>query len=344
MPVTTRPVPAIERRKPTRPAPRKPAGNGPNKTRQFLASCEEKFGPLVDQQAPLTAVRLALRAHPGKGFATRADLFFRFGRFKMWRQSKRIRPDLGCWYRLHHPDAYSTRATLRYWAATGTRQAGLVPQTRRDRASSVQGRPARPATLQGQVMPKGDVGGTTTVPGEPAGAAFPRERRIRMLRARTAITGAAALVLGVASAFTLAVPANAQPHGTGWVLNLHYNACLSELGTTPGVLIGLSGCDTNHSEDWTVDEVGTGVFELINYHSNLCLSEDGHTVGVSACDGNHAEYWKLGAQNVPYSDFWQVKNDHWGLCLGANDTGLGHTGANTCSSNNAAFWELVGLE
>jgi type IV secretion system protein VirD4 len=52
--------------------------------------------------------RLALRAHPGKGFATRADLFFRFGRFKMWRQSKRIRPDLGCWYRLRHPDAYST--------------------------------------------------------------------------------------------------------------------------------------------------------------------------------------------------------------------------------------------
>lgn len=52
--------------------------------------------------------RLALRAHPGKGFATRADLFFRFGRWKMFRQSKRIRPDLGCWYRLRHPDAYST--------------------------------------------------------------------------------------------------------------------------------------------------------------------------------------------------------------------------------------------
>jgi type IV secretion system protein VirD4 len=53
-------------------------------------------------------VRLALRAHPGKGFASRADLFFRFGRFKMWRDSKRIRPDLDCWYRLRHPDAYST--------------------------------------------------------------------------------------------------------------------------------------------------------------------------------------------------------------------------------------------
>jgi type IV secretion system protein VirD4 len=52
--------------------------------------------------------RLAMRAHPGRGFATRADLFFRFSRWKMFRESGRIRPDLGFWYRLWHPDAYST--------------------------------------------------------------------------------------------------------------------------------------------------------------------------------------------------------------------------------------------
>jgi type IV secretion system protein VirD4 len=52
--------------------------------------------------------RLFLRAHPGRGFATRADLFFRFGRWKVLKESGRIRPDLGFWYRLWHPDAYST--------------------------------------------------------------------------------------------------------------------------------------------------------------------------------------------------------------------------------------------
>jgi hypothetical protein len=61
-----------------------------------------------------------------------------------------------------------------------------------------------------------------------------------MLRARTAITGVAALVFGVASAFTLAAPANAgSVLGTTTVINVHYDACLSELGATAGVLIGI---------------------------------------------------------------------------------------------------------
>jgi type IV secretion system protein VirD4 len=51
--------------------------------------------------------RLHLRMRPGRGFATVAELWLRWGRFAAWRRSPWIRPSLGSWHRLTHPDEHS---------------------------------------------------------------------------------------------------------------------------------------------------------------------------------------------------------------------------------------------
>jgi Ricin-type beta-trefoil lectin domain-like len=163
----------------------------------------------------------------------------------------------------------------------------------------------------------------------------------------------AALVLGFVFAFTLAVPANAQSAGIGPVINVHYYACLSELDAIPGILVGLDGtCPpvASDSENWNIYIVNNNVepvqFELINVHSGLCLSEDGLQVGVDTCNSsNGADLWQMtDPKDVDNLLVWRLVNVHYGLCLGANSLGIGGTGTNTCSSNDAAFWYLVGLD
>jgi type IV secretory pathway TraG/TraD family ATPase VirD4 len=51
--------------------------------------------------------RLHLRLRPGHGFATAFELWLRFGRFAMWRKSRRIRPELGAWQRIRHVGEHS---------------------------------------------------------------------------------------------------------------------------------------------------------------------------------------------------------------------------------------------
>jgi type IV secretion system protein VirD4 len=51
--------------------------------------------------------RLHLRRRPGRGFATGFQLWLRWGRFAAWRESGRVRPSLGAWYRLQHPQEHS---------------------------------------------------------------------------------------------------------------------------------------------------------------------------------------------------------------------------------------------
>ena len=199
-----------------------------------------------------------------------------------------------------------------------------------------------------------------------------------MLRARTAITGVAVLVLGMASAFTLAQPANAQPAGVTTVINVHYDSCLSELGATAGTLIGLDvpgqptcNLDTGfpssqHSEAWTIATpitssgtvvncitskgVNVNCFELVNYHSGLCLTDYELEAEVEPCAPSNGDdlwttyyntYGPVNGQNI-----YQLKNIHYGYCLGAGSTGLGGTGMNTCpglNGNHAAYWYLPDL-
>ena len=52
-------------------------------------------------------LRLHLRLHPGKGFATLAGLHLRWGRLAALRRSDRIRPSLGFWARLVHAAEHS---------------------------------------------------------------------------------------------------------------------------------------------------------------------------------------------------------------------------------------------
>lgn len=189
-----------------------------------------------------------------------------------------------------------------------------------------------------------------------------------MLRARTAITGIAALILGMASPLALALPANAAASGNlTTVINVHYAACLSQF-SDPGSLVGIDLKDqpfcgfissgdfstaptSNHLQNWTVSthadngaivtcttSAGTTIdcFELVNYHSNLCLTEDGLTVGVDKCNGSNGDdlWTAIVDPTGPVNGLliFHLKNIHYGYCLWTPSTGLGGTEMNTCPS------------
>ena len=52
-------------------------------------------------------IRLHLRLHPGKGFATSFGLWLRWGRFAALRRSGRIRRSVGLWRRARDPGEHS---------------------------------------------------------------------------------------------------------------------------------------------------------------------------------------------------------------------------------------------
>ena len=52
-------------------------------------------------------IRLHLRLHPGKGFATVFGLWLRWGRFAALRRSGRIRRSAGLWRRVRDPGGHS---------------------------------------------------------------------------------------------------------------------------------------------------------------------------------------------------------------------------------------------
>jgi type IV secretion system protein VirD4 len=54
-----------------------------------------------------TRLRLHLRLHPGRGFATVGELWLRWGRWASFRKSKRSRASLGFWRRALHPAQHS---------------------------------------------------------------------------------------------------------------------------------------------------------------------------------------------------------------------------------------------
>jgi hypothetical protein len=54
-----------------------------------------------------TRLRLRLRLHPGRGFASAFECWLRWGRLACFRGSRRARPSLPAWYRLTHPGEHS---------------------------------------------------------------------------------------------------------------------------------------------------------------------------------------------------------------------------------------------
>ena len=54
-----------------------------------------------------TRIRLRLRLHPGRGFASAFECWLRWGRLASFRGSERARPSLTCWQRLRHPAEHS---------------------------------------------------------------------------------------------------------------------------------------------------------------------------------------------------------------------------------------------
>src|ERR1700740_2922940 len=62
---------------------------------------------LPGNRARHVRIRLHLRLHPGKGFATVLSLWLRLGRLAALRRSGRIRPALPLAYRLLDPYAHS---------------------------------------------------------------------------------------------------------------------------------------------------------------------------------------------------------------------------------------------
>jgi hypothetical protein len=72
---------------------------------------------LPGHRARILQVRLLLRLHPGKGFATLFGLHLRWGRLAALRRSHRIRPSLPRWLRALAPSGHSVflgRAHLRH--------------------------------------------------------------------------------------------------------------------------------------------------------------------------------------------------------------------------------------
>ena len=57
-----------------------------------------------------TRIRLRLRLHPARGFASAFECWWRWGRLAAFRGSKRARPSLSFWYRLAHSAEHSVCA------------------------------------------------------------------------------------------------------------------------------------------------------------------------------------------------------------------------------------------
>ena len=74
-------------------------------------------------------LRLHLRLHPGRGYATCVELWLRWGRLAAYRRSKRIRPSLGTWQRARYPREHSVllgRAHYRHRLAVPLEEHVLV--------------------------------------------------------------------------------------------------------------------------------------------------------------------------------------------------------------------------
>jgi hypothetical protein len=52
-------------------------------------------------------LRLRLRLHPGRGHATKSELWMRWGRLASFRESRRTRPSLSRWHRMTHAAEHS---------------------------------------------------------------------------------------------------------------------------------------------------------------------------------------------------------------------------------------------
>jgi len=67
-----------------------------------------------------TRLRLHLRLHPGRGYATCVELWLRWGRCAAFRRSARVRPSLSAWHRIRSPREHSVllgRAQYRHQLA-----------------------------------------------------------------------------------------------------------------------------------------------------------------------------------------------------------------------------------
>jgi hypothetical protein len=93
--------------------------------------------------------------------------------------------------------------------------------------------------------------------------------------------------------------------------------------------------------------VNVDCFELVNYHSGLCLTEYELEAQVDPCNGSNGDdLWTTyyGASSVNDGSLtlpiYRLQNIHYGDCLGSSSLGLGGTGMNTCSSNHGGYWYL----
>ena len=75
----------------------------------FLAWAFLPARHLPGHRARHLRIRLHLRLHPGKGFATIASLWLRWGRLAVLRRSASIRPSLPLRYRIADPREHSGR-------------------------------------------------------------------------------------------------------------------------------------------------------------------------------------------------------------------------------------------
>ena len=85
---------------------RHPAGGGIDRS-GFGELGVRPGGGLPRHRVRHARLRLHLRLHPGRGYATCVELWLRWGRLAAYRRSKRIRPSLGTWQRARYPREHS---------------------------------------------------------------------------------------------------------------------------------------------------------------------------------------------------------------------------------------------
>jgi hypothetical protein len=176
----------------------------------------------------------------------------------------------------------------------------------------------------------------------------------------TAFAAAAVLLCvplsGSATAATRQSVAPATATTVYQIVNTRSGGCLQQDGTTDKLYVG--ACSTGHSALWLENGFGTpclslggtptgcAPYELVNYHSRMCVSETGSAASnlyMNGCatSGASAQEWYTYYNNIFDPNDALVWSAHSRLCMWQGNPGVSTVSQATCSENDSRDnWDL----
>jgi GH43 family beta-xylosidase len=133
------------------------------------------------------------------------------------------------------------------------------------------------------------------------------------------------------------------------IRNRHSGLCLDDKdwATAPGAAVQQWTCNGLPVQQWRLEPLGEGYYQISNSHSGLCLDDKdwatapGSPVQQWTCNGLPVQQWRLNPVGDGYST---LVNRHSGLCLDNYNFGTA-PGAEvrqwTCNGNNAQQWSTA---